>query len=76
MGFIELFGGGRGLSETTLVDQRWVHPIGDILLDEAALLEPLAVVHHAVARIGVKAGDVALVGGSGPIGLLTAAVLA
>lgn len=75
MGFIGLSGGGGGLSEKIVVDQRWVHPIGNIPLDEAALIEPLSVAHHAVARSGVKAGDVALVGGSGPIGLLTAAVL-
>lgn len=71
MGFIGLSGGGGGLSEKIVVDQRWVH----IPLDEAALIEPLSVAHHAVARSGVKAGDTALVGGSGPIGLLTAAVL-
>ncbi|MDP9888298.1 (R,R)-butanediol dehydrogenase/meso-butanediol dehydrogenase/diacetyl reductase [Pseudarthrobacter enclensis] len=75
MGFIGLSGGGGGLSEKIVVDQRWVHPIGDIPLDETALIEPLSVAHHAVARSGVKAGDTALVGGSGPIGLLTAAVL-
>jgi (R,R)-butanediol dehydrogenase/meso-butanediol dehydrogenase/diacetyl reductase len=75
MGFIGLSGGGGGLSEKIVVDQRWVHPIGNIPLDEAALIEPLSVAHHAVERSGVKAGDVALVGGSGPIGLLTAAVL-
>ncbi|WP_407709154.1 2,3-butanediol dehydrogenase [Arthrobacter nitrophenolicus] len=75
MGFIGLSGGGGGLSETIVVDKRWVHPIGDIPLDEAALIEPLSVAHHAVERSGVEAGDVALVGGSGPIGLLTAAVL-
>jgi (R,R)-butanediol dehydrogenase/meso-butanediol dehydrogenase/diacetyl reductase len=75
MGFIGLSGGGGGLSEKIVVDKRWVHPIGDIPLDEAALIEPLSVAHHAVARSGAKAGDVALVGGSGPIGLLTAAVL-
>ncbi|MEW1805406.1 2,3-butanediol dehydrogenase [Pseudarthrobacter sp. NPDC080039] len=75
MGFIGLSGGGGGLSEKIVVDQRWVHAIGDIPLDEAALIEPLSVAHHAVARSGVKAGDTALVGGSGPIGLLTAAVL-
>ncbi|MEV7571539.1 2,3-butanediol dehydrogenase [Pseudarthrobacter sp. NPDC089323] len=75
MGFIGLSGGGGGLSEKIVVDKRWVHPIGDIPLDEAALIEPLSVAHHAVERSGVKAGDTALVGGSGPIGLLTAAVL-
>jgi (R,R)-butanediol dehydrogenase / meso-butanediol dehydrogenase / diacetyl reductase len=75
MGFIGLSGGGGGLSEKIVVDKRWVHPIGTIPLDEAALIEPLSVAHHAVERSGVKAGDTALVGGSGPIGLLTAAVL-
>jgi (R,R)-butanediol dehydrogenase/meso-butanediol dehydrogenase/diacetyl reductase len=75
MGFIGLAGGGGGLSEKVVVDARWVHPVGDIPLDEAALIEPLAVAYHAVGRSGVEAGDVAVVGGAGPIGLLTAAVL-
>ena len=75
MGFIGLSGGGGGLSGKIVVDKRWVHKIGDIPLDEAALIEPLSVAHHAVTRSGAKAGDVALIGGSGPIGLLTAAVL-
>ena len=75
MGFIGLAGGGGGLSEKVVVDQRWVHPIGDLPLDEAALIEPLSVAHHAVVRSGAKAGDVAIIGGAGPIGLLTAAIL-
>ncbi len=75
MGFIGLAGGGGGLSEKIVVDRRWVHPVGNIPLDEAALIEPLSVGHHAFVRSGAKAGDVALVGGAGPIGLLLAAVL-
>ncbi|WP_344647183.1 2,3-butanediol dehydrogenase [Cryptosporangium japonicum] len=75
MGFIGLAGGGGGLSEKVVVDQRWVHPVGDIPLDQAALIEPLAVGHHAFVRSGARAGDVAFVGGAGPIGLLLAAVL-
>ena len=75
MGFIGLAGGGGGLSEKVVVDRRWVHKIGDIPLDEAALIEPLSVAHHAVTRSGAKAGDVALIGGAGPIGLLVAAIL-
>lgn len=75
MGFIGLAGGGGGLSERIVVDRRWVHPVGDIPLDQAALIEPLSVAHHAVTRGDVKPGDVALVGGAGPIGLLVAAVL-
>jgi (R,R)-butanediol dehydrogenase / meso-butanediol dehydrogenase / diacetyl reductase len=76
MGFIGLAGGGGGLSEKIVVDRRWVHPVGDIPLDEAALIEPLSVGHHAFVRSEAKAGDVALVTGAGPIGLLLAAVLA
>ncbi len=74
MGFIGLAGGGGGLSEKVVVDRRWVHAIGDIPLDEAALIEPLSVAHHAFVRSGAKAGDVAFIGGAGPIGLLVAAV--
>jgi (R,R)-butanediol dehydrogenase/meso-butanediol dehydrogenase/diacetyl reductase len=75
MGFIGLAGGGGGLSEKIVVERRWVHSVGSIPLDEAALIEPLAVGHHAFVRSGAKAGDVALVGGGGPIGLLLSAVL-
>src|SRR5690554_5505743 len=75
MNFIGLAGRGGGLAEKIVVERRWVHPVGDIPLDEAALVEPLAVGHHAVVRSGVKSGDVAIIGGAGPIGLLTAAVL-
>ena len=39
------------------------------------MIEPLSVGHHAYARSGAKAGDIALVGGAGPIGLLLAAIL-
>src|SRR5699024_2210937 len=45
-----------------------------IELDQAALIEPLAVAYHGVQRSGAKAGDVAVIGGAGPIGLLTGAV--
>jgi (R,R)-butanediol dehydrogenase/meso-butanediol dehydrogenase/diacetyl reductase len=75
MGFIGLSGGGGGLSEKIVVERHWVHPIGDIPLDEAALIEPLSVGHHAYVRSGAQPGDIALIGGAGPIGLLTAAVL-
>jgi (R,R)-butanediol dehydrogenase / meso-butanediol dehydrogenase / diacetyl reductase len=75
MGFIGLGGGGGGLSEKIVVDSRWVHPVGSIPLEEAALIEPLSVAYHAVSRSGLSAGSVAVVGGAGPIGLLTSAVL-
>jgi (R,R)-butanediol dehydrogenase/meso-butanediol dehydrogenase/diacetyl reductase len=75
MNFIGLAGRGGGLSEKIVVERRWVHPVGDVPLDQAALIEPLAVGHHAFVRSGASAGDVALVGGAGPIGLLLAALL-
>lgn len=75
MNFIGLAGRGGGLSEKIVVERRWVHPIGDIPLDVAALIEPLAVGHHAFVRSGAVSGQVALIGGAGPIGLLLAAVL-
>lgn len=75
MNFIGLGGRGGGLAEKIVVDRRWVHPIGDIPLDEAALIEPLSVGYHAYKRSDAKSGDFALITGAGPIGLLTAAVL-
>ncbi|GGH58051.1 2,3-butanediol dehydrogenase [Rothia aerolata] len=77
MNFIGLGGRGGGLSEKVAVKRRWVHKISkDIPLDQAAVIEPLTVGYHAVDRAGgVKEGDLALVGGAGPIGLLTGAVL-
>ncbi len=75
MNFIGLGGRGGGLSEKIVVQRRWVHPVGDIPLDQAALIEPLSVGHHAFVRSGARAGQVAIIGGAGPIGLLTAAVL-
>ncbi|WP_138760504.1 2,3-butanediol dehydrogenase [Modestobacter altitudinis] len=75
MNFIGLGGHGGGLSERVVVQRRWVHPVGDVPLDQAALIEPLSVGHHAFMRSGASAGDVALVGGAGPIGLLLSALL-
>ncbi|MFT3803864.1 MAG: 2,3-butanediol dehydrogenase [Burkholderiaceae bacterium] len=76
MNFIGLGGRGGGLSEKIAVKRRWVHPISNAIpLDQAALIEPLSVGHHAFIRSGAKAGDVALVGGAGPIGLLLSAIL-
>ena len=75
MNFIGLAGRGGGLSEKIAVKRRWVHPVGELPLDEAALIEPLSVGYHAWERSGAAAGDFALITGAGPIGLLTAAVL-
>ena len=75
MGFIGISGLGGGLSEHIVVEQRWVHPVGDMPLDQAAMIEPLAVAVHAVKHAGAESGQTAVVGGAGPIGLLVAAVL-
>lgn len=75
MGFIGIGGKGGGMSDSIVVEKRWVHPVGDLPLDQAALVEPLAVAVHAVRSTPVKAGDTAFVGGAGPIGLLIAGVL-
>lgn len=75
MGFIGLSGRGGGLSESIVVEKRWVHPIGGIPLDQGALIEPLAVVLHAIKHAGAVEGQIGVVGGAGPIGLLAAAVL-
>lgn len=40
-----------------------------LTLDQAAMLEPLAIGAHAVRRSGLGAGDQALIIGAGPIGL-------
>ncbi|MDY5139596.1 alcohol dehydrogenase catalytic domain-containing protein, partial [Actinotignum timonense] len=50
MGFIGISGRGGGLAEKIVVEERWVHNVGDIPLDQAALIEPLSVGHHAVAQ--------------------------
>ncbi|ALG85953.1 2,3-butanediol dehydrogenase [Gordonia phthalatica] len=74
MNFIGLGGCGGGLAERIAVKRRWVHKISpSVPLDQAALIEPLAVGFHAVQRSGAGAGAVALITGAGPIGLLTAA---
>ena len=75
MGFIGISEMSGGLSEHIVVEQRWVHPVGDLPLDQAALIEPLAVALHAVKHAGASDGQIAVVGGAGPIGLLVAAVL-
>jgi (R,R)-butanediol dehydrogenase/meso-butanediol dehydrogenase/diacetyl reductase len=61
MGFIGLAGGGGGLSEKIVVDRRWVHPVGDIPLDEAALIQPLSL-PRAEQRSYTSAGSRWIVG--------------
>ena len=60
-----------GLAEYVAVPARLVHTLpGDAPLEEAALLEPSAVVAHAFLRAQPRAGDTVIVVGDGTIGLL------
>ncbi|SUK04768.1 sorbitol dehydrogenase [Staphylococcus agnetis] len=53
-----------------------VHHIPDNVSDKAAAFtEPLACAYHGVSKLDVKTGDIAVVMGPGPIGLLVAQVL-
>lgn len=45
---------------------------GNVSFAEAAMVEPLAVGVHAATKARVKPGDIAVVMGAGPIGLVTA----
>jgi L-iditol 2-dehydrogenase len=47
----------------------------DMSLEQAALVEPMAIALHSMIFAQVKLGDTAIVFGAGPIGLLTIAVL-
>ncbi|MET9214708.1 MULTISPECIES: alcohol dehydrogenase catalytic domain-containing protein [unclassified Nocardia] len=63
---------GGGLSEFTTVDASALHVLPEnVDLRMGALVEPMAVGWHAVARSGVEAGGTALVAGAGPIGIGT-----
>ncbi|MFC4603961.1 alcohol dehydrogenase catalytic domain-containing protein [Rhodococcus kronopolitis] len=64
---------GGGLSEFTAVPAANVHVLPDeVSLEQAALVEPLAVTHHAVTLAQPRPGQFALVIGGGPIGIGTA----
>lgn len=53
-----------------------LHHIPDeVSYQSVAMTEPLACAHHGVSKIQVNSGDVAVVMGPGPIGLLVAQVL-
>ena len=62
--------GEGGFAESAVVSDRQVHSLpDDVSLEAGALVEPLAVGHHAVRRSGFQAGDTVAVFGCGPIGL-------
>ncbi|CCI84005.1 2,3-butanediol dehydrogenase [Corynebacterium otitidis] len=49
--------------------------VGDMPLEQAAMIEPMSVATNAVRTAGAGEGDVAVVGGAGPVGLFAAAIL-
>jgi (R,R)-butanediol dehydrogenase/meso-butanediol dehydrogenase/diacetyl reductase len=61
---------GGGLAEFTVVLRSMAHKLPDgITARHGALVEPMAVSYHAVARAQVKAGQTVVVHGGGPIGV-------
>ena len=69
LAFHGLSGPGGGLSEYTVVGTGMVHGLGDVAMDLGAIVEPMAVSLHAVARSGLQPGDTAIIAGAGPIGI-------
>ena len=58
-----------GMREFALIPASHVHPAEELTYDQLALVEPLAIGAHAVARAQVAVGERVLVVGAGPIGL-------
>ncbi|AOQ22914.1 D-arabitol-phosphate dehydrogenase [Moorella thermoacetica] len=55
-----------------VVEEKMAHKIpGNVSFKAGALCEPLACVIHGIELTGIRAGDVVVVAGPGPIGLLT-----
>ncbi len=70
-----------GIDSPGAMQQRWTVPASalvalpaDLPLDHAALVEPTAVAVHDVIRVGLAAGEHAVVVGGGPVGVLIALV--
>jgi threonine dehydrogenase-like Zn-dependent dehydrogenase len=61
-----------GMCERISLPEANIFPAGGLSLDEAAMVEFLAIGAHAVRRSRVQGGDRALVVGAGPIGIGTA----
>jgi len=65
-----------GMGDLLAVESRFLHPVPDMDLDAAALIEPLSIGCHAVGRGRPSPEDRTLVIGAGPIGLATAQFVA
>ncbi len=70
LAFHGLSADGGGLSEYTVLPAENVHLLPDgVSLELGALVEPMAVGHHAVDRSGLTREDTAVIVGAGPIGI-------
>jgi (R,R)-butanediol dehydrogenase / meso-butanediol dehydrogenase / diacetyl reductase len=70
LAFHGLSGPGGGLSEMTVLSADMVHPLPpSVPLPLGALVEPMAVGHHAVRRVELAPDDLAVIVGAGPIGI-------
>ena len=58
-----------GMQDWLTVPAESLHPSAALSLEELALVEPLSIGAHGVARSGIREGETALVIGAGPIGL-------
>lgn len=59
-----------GWQERLVLPESALYPVGEVPFAEAALVEPAANGHAAVRQAGVGEGDVVVVIGPGPIGLM------
>lgn len=61
---------GGGLADFTVIPRSMAHKLPDgVTAKHGALVEPMAVSYHAVARAQVKPGHTVVVHGAGPIGV-------
>ena len=71
LGFVGYSGSGGGFSEYVAVEEKMLYEIPDsVPLEDAALVEPLAVAHHGIKMTGLGSYEdksVLIVGG-GPVG--------
>jgi len=65
-----------GMQEIVAIGSRQLYPVPDTMSDEVAVLaEPASIAYRAVQRSAIEAGQVAVVLGAGPIGLLISHLL-
>jgi (R,R)-butanediol dehydrogenase / meso-butanediol dehydrogenase / diacetyl reductase len=68
--FHGVISGGGGLSQFTTIPASMVHRLPrEVSMAQGALIEPMAVSHHAVERSSIDPGEMAVIFGGGPIGI-------